>query len=57
MGLGDIEIPFWQPADGSGQAVPVFETDHIGGAGSFSPDGQLLAFNRRAPDTGLDLWT
>ena len=34
----------------------MFEGDHRGGVASFSPDGQLLTFNRRAPDTGLDLW-
>jgi serine/threonine-protein kinase len=46
---------FWVPADGSGEPERVFKGDQQGGAGSFSPDGQV-AFLRRAPDTGLDIW-
>ena len=51
-----MRTPFWVPADGSGEPERLFEDDHRGGVASFSPDGQLLTFNRRAPDTGLDLW-
>ena len=53
---GGVRTPFWVPADGSGEPERLFEDDHRGGVASFSPDGQLLTFNRRAPDTGLDLW-
>ena len=53
---GGVRTPFWAPADGSGEPERVFDDDHRGGIASFSPDGQLLTFNRRAPDTGLDLW-
>jgi serine/threonine protein kinase/Tol biopolymer transport system component len=53
---GGVRTPFSVPADGSGEPERMFEPDHRGGVVSFSPDGQLLTFNRRAPDTGLDLW-
>ena len=53
---GGGATPFWVPADGSGEAEPMFKDDHRGGVSSFSPKGELVAFNRRAPDTGLDLW-
>ena len=53
---GGVRTPFWVPADGSGEPERLFEDDHRGGVASFSPDGQLLTFNRRASDTGLDLW-
>jgi Tol biopolymer transport system component len=53
---GGVRTPFSVPADGSGEPERLFEDDHRGGVASFSPDGQLLTFNRRAPDTGLDLW-
>jgi serine/threonine-protein kinase len=48
--------PLWVPADGSGEPEAVFKDEHRGGIGSFSPKGDVVAFNRRAPDTGLDLW-
>src|SRR5688572_2948041 len=53
---GGVRTPFWVPADGSGEPERLFRDDHRGGVASFSPDGQLVTFNRRAPDTGLDLW-
>jgi hypothetical protein len=53
---GGVRTPFWVLADGSGAPERLFEADHRGGVASFSPDGQLVTFNRRAPDTGLDLW-
>ena len=51
-----VRTPFSVPADGSGEPERLFEDDHRGGVASFSADGQLVTFNRRAPDTGLDLW-
>jgi serine/threonine-protein kinase len=53
---GGVRTPFWVPADGSGEPERLFDGDHRGGVASFSPDGQLLTFNRRTPETGLDLW-
>jgi len=53
---GGVRTPFWVPADGSGEPERLFRDDHRGGVASFSPDGQLLTFNARAPETGLDLW-
>ena len=53
---GGGATPFWVPADGSGEPEPVFKGSHQGGVGSFSPDGQLVTFQRRSPDTGLDVW-
>lgn len=52
---GGGATPLWVPADGSGEPEQLF-TDHRGGVSSFSPKGELVAFLRRAPDTGLDLW-
>ena len=53
---GGRAMPFWVPADGSAEPERLFEGDHQGGVVSFSPKGDLLAFQTRAPDTGLDLW-
>ena len=47
---------FWVPADGSGEPEPLFTNGQRGAVSSFSPDGDMLAFQRRDPDTGLDLW-
>jgi len=48
---------FWQPADGSGPAEELTksELNRINIAGSFSPDGQVLAFTEFG--SGLDLYT
>jgi serine/threonine-protein kinase len=53
---GGVRTPFWVPADGSAEPERLFKDDHRGGVASFSPDGHLVTFNRRAPDTGMDLW-
>jgi serine/threonine-protein kinase len=53
---GGGATPFWVPADGSSEPERMFEGTHQGGVGSFSPKGDLVAFLRRALDTGLDLW-
>jgi Tol biopolymer transport system component len=47
---------FWQPADGSGCAERLTTSEDDNTAGSFSRDGQLLAFEERHPSTGWDLW-
>ena len=53
---GGGATPFWVAADGSSEPERMFKGDHEGGVGSFSPKGDLVAFVRRAPGTGLDLW-
>ena len=53
---GGGATPFWALADGSGEPDRVFKGDHRGGIVSFSPDGELVTFQNRSPDTGLDLW-
>ena len=53
---GGRAVPFWVPGDGSAEPEPLFAGDHQGGVSSFSPKGDLLAFQTRAADTGLDLW-
>src|SRR5262245_6260816 len=44
---------FWVPADGSTGPEPF---DARGGVSSFSPSGDVLAFFKGDPATGLDLW-
>jgi eukaryotic-like serine/threonine-protein kinase len=51
---GGVRTAFWVPADGSGEPEQVF-TD-AGGLGSFSPEGDMVAFLRQGPTTGLDIW-
>ena len=48
---------FWQLADGSGAAerLTAGEYQHIDG--SWSPDGEVLAFVEVNPTTGRDIWT
>jgi eukaryotic-like serine/threonine-protein kinase len=53
---GGVRTPFRVPADGSGEPERLFNDDHRGGVTSFSTDGQLLTFNSRAPNTGMDIW-
>jgi dipeptidyl aminopeptidase/acylaminoacyl peptidase len=48
---------FWQPADGSGGAEQLTEFgDYQHNLGSWSPDGQALAFEEINPATGRDIW-
>ena len=48
---------FWQPADGSGKAERLTTSEYRQIAGSWSPDGQVLAFHEVGnPTTGNDLW-
>jgi dipeptidyl aminopeptidase/acylaminoacyl peptidase len=48
---------FWQPADGSGGAEQLTEfSDYQHNLGSWSPDGQVLAFEEVSSVTGHDIW-
>jgi Tol biopolymer transport system component len=47
---------FWVPADGSGSAERLLTSEHAQFPGSFTPDGQHLAFMDIDPKTGNDLW-
>jgi serine/threonine-protein kinase len=53
-GPGNI---FWTLADGSGPVELLFGTENSQWPGSFSSDGQVLAFVEADPSTGLDIWT
>jgi serine/threonine protein kinase len=46
---------FWIPADGSGEAERLYESEHALHPTSWSPDGKLLVFEERHPDTGSDI--
>jgi dipeptidyl aminopeptidase/acylaminoacyl peptidase len=48
---------FWQPADGSGGAERLSVSEYQQVDGSWSPDGQVLAFVEVNPTTGRDIWT
>jgi serine/threonine-protein kinase len=47
---------FWTPADGSGTAERLLESDFDEVPSSWSPDGRMLAFTEYHPDTGADIW-
>ena len=47
---------FWMPADGSGGAERLTTSDNAQWPGSWSPDGQVLAFTEQDPTTGYDIW-
>ena len=47
---------FWRPSDGSGSEERLTTSDKHHIASSFSPDGQLLAFEEDNPATGEDIW-
>jgi eukaryotic-like serine/threonine-protein kinase len=46
---------FWQLADGSGGLERLTTGDDVQTPNSWSPDGQLLAFNEINPKTGIDI--
>jgi len=46
---------FWMPADGSGTAERLTASDNVQVPGSWSPDGQVLAFSESDPTTGTDI--
>ena len=52
---GTLSI-FWQLADGSGGLERLNTSEYIQVPGSWSPDGQLLAFAELNPTTGVDIW-
>jgi len=47
---------YWMPADGSGEAQPLFRGEHPRWSFSWSPDGETLAFYEIHPATGRDIW-
>ena len=53
---GGPENLFWKPADGSGPAEQLAESEHIQWPSSCSPDGQVLAFAKLHSTTGQDIW-
>ena len=52
--LGSFSL-FAKPADGSGKAEPLLESDYPQFPSSWSPDGQFLAFTEIHPSSGLDI--
>ena len=47
---------YWILADGSGAAERLTTSENFQMPGSWSPDGQLLAFSEADPTTGFDIW-
>jgi serine/threonine-protein kinase len=47
---------FWKAADGSGPEERLTSSESRPAPMSWSPDGQLLAFQEVHPDTGNDIW-
>jgi eukaryotic-like serine/threonine-protein kinase len=47
---------FWQPADGSGKAERLTTSEYNQAPSSWSPDGQMLAFEEVNSTTGFDIW-
>jgi eukaryotic-like serine/threonine-protein kinase len=47
---------FWVPSDGSGSVERLATSDNAQSPGSWSPDGQVLAFSELDPTTGYDIW-
>lgn len=47
---------FWQWADGSGGLERLTTGEYLKVPWSFSPDGQLLAYQENNPTTGKDIW-
>jgi Tol biopolymer transport system component len=47
---------FWQSADGSGGLQRLTNSEYIQAPMSWSPDGQVLAFDEINPTTGQDIW-
>ena len=53
---GALRNIFWQLADGSGRLEQLTTGEYDKTPSSWSPDGQLLAFEESNPTTGLDIW-
>jgi Tol biopolymer transport system component len=47
---------YWMPADGSGAVERLTTSENVQFPGSWSPDGQLLAFSEADPTNGWDIW-
>ena len=47
---------YWQLADGNGAPERLTNDEHTQTPNSWSPDGQLLAFNEINPTAGPDIW-
>ena len=47
---------FWQAAAGGGEAEQLVASNYVKTAESWSPDGKVLAFHERRPETGDDIW-
>ena len=54
---GKPENLFWKFADGSGAEERLATSEYAQRSISWSPDGQVLAFDESAPATGGDIWT
>lgn len=48
---------WWARADGTGQAQPLIESDHMQTPWSFTPDGKRLAFVEVSSPTNAAIWT
>ena len=48
---------YWQPVDGSGPAEILAATEFSVQNAPWTPDGKVVVFAERRPDTGLDIWT
>jgi Tol biopolymer transport system component len=51
-----VETLFWRPANGSGPAEPLATSEYSQYTGSWSPDGQTLAFVQATPESTGDIW-
>ena len=47
---------YWKPADGSGQAEPLLNSENSLIPMSWSPDGKSLVFYEQSPVGGRDIW-
>ena len=47
----------WIRSEGAGEPQRVLESSNLVLPGSFSPDGERLAYSETNPETGFDLWT
>ena len=47
---------YWKPADGSGEAEQLTSSEHSQSPYSWTPDGKVLAFWERSPQTSSDIW-
>ena len=56
LATGGNENIFWKPADGSGPAERLTTSDRLQMSGSWSPDGQTLAFVENRSETLNDIW-